>query len=499
MAVLWGQQRTFTLYTPDGKRNLTVRDGSPETIALEQLAAPFGLTLTEDKVADGLVITTRKGRIVAVPGQSFIQVAGRGVIGLDGPIRKERNAWIAPIDFLTKGLGPALGEPVVIRRSSRVILVGNVRVPQVGGRVERIPGGGARVVLSVQPATPHRVTRDGNKLTVRFDAAALDATPVTGFITEFAASARVDGTSIVIDLGPSAFSFKTEDDRDGLTIELAPPPPPPPPTPKPTPPTTPATATTPTPATSATPPAPTPTQAAAPQQIDLSPGVRTIVLDPGHGGEDEGSRGATAVEKDLTLALAKRLKSAIENRLGIRVLLTRDGDETLAVDRRAAFANNNKADLFLSLHANSSVRPAARGAQVYTLDVASYPGLANESEAKRRTVPLLGGGTRVIDPVPWELAQLPFAQRSSTFGVIVVQHFGERSVLLHSRPNLTAPLRVLAGANMPAVLIELGFLSNADDEASLGTAEGQNAIVEALLAAISDVRRGFATTERHKP
>ncbi len=86
--VVIGQQNTYALYTPEGRRNLVVRDGSPETIALEQLTAAFGLTFTEDRVANGLVIGTRKGSIVVVPGQSFIQVAGRGVVGLDGPIRR---------------------------------------------------------------------------------------------------------------------------------------------------------------------------------------------------------------------------------------------------------------------------------------------------------------------------------------------------------------------------------------------------------------------------
>ena len=74
VAVLHGQQTTYTLYTPEGKRNLVVRSGSPDTFALDQLTAPFGLTFTEDRVANGLVIGTRKGRIVAIPGQSFIQV-----------------------------------------------------------------------------------------------------------------------------------------------------------------------------------------------------------------------------------------------------------------------------------------------------------------------------------------------------------------------------------------------------------------------------------------
>jgi len=93
VAVLHGQQSTYALYTTEGKRNLVVRGGSPETFALDQLAALFGLTFTEDRVANGLVINTRQGgRIVAIPDQSFIQVAGRGMVGLDAPIRRERNS-----------------------------------------------------------------------------------------------------------------------------------------------------------------------------------------------------------------------------------------------------------------------------------------------------------------------------------------------------------------------------------------------------------------------
>jgi N-acetylmuramoyl-L-alanine amidase len=460
-----------------------VRGGSPETFALDQLAAPFGLTFTEDRAANGLVINTRKGRIVAIPDQSFIQVAGRGVVGLDAPIRRERNSWIAPLDFLVKGLGPAIGEPVVIRRSSKIILVGDVRLPQVGGKVEKTAGG-ARVLLTVQPATPHRVTRDGNKLTVRFDAVALDMTPLTGFLSEFASAARVDGPSLVIDLGPSAATFKVDDTPEGATIELLPPapvaPPPPPPA-----------------SAAANQPPP---QATPAPQIEIVPGIKTVVIDPGHGGDEEGVKGTTGtLEKDLALQVARRLKSAIESRLGIRVLLTRDGDEALAVDRRAAFANYNKADLFVSVHANSSVRPAARGAQVYSLDVTNYPRLFAEADTKRRTVPTLGGGTRVIDPVPWELAQLPFAEQSAGFAATVVQQLGGRKVALYSRPAVTAPLRVLAGANMPAVLIELGFLSNAEDVAFISGSEGQAAIVDALIAAITEVRRGFPPVERHRP
>lgn len=479
VVALQGQTTTYTIYSPEGRRNLSVRGGSPETFALEQLVGPFGLTFTEDRLAGGLVIGIRNSRIIAVPGQSFIQVAGR-VVGLDAPIRRERNSWIVSIDFLTKALGPALGEPIVLRRSSRLILVGNVRVPQVGGRVERTASG-ARIVLNVQPATPHTVTRDGNRLTVRFEATALDPSPLTGFIADFATAARVDGTTLVIDLGPQAATFRVDANRgqETTTIDLLPPAP-----------------VTPPPQTAA--PAAPPTAPLPP--VDLAPALRTIVIDPGHGGEDAGVRGKDAAEKDVTLQIARRLRAAIESRMGLRVLLTRDADDTVPIDRRTAFANHNKADLFLSLHANASIRAVSRGAQVYSLDAADYPHPESPADVKRRTVPLLGGGTRIIDPMPWDLAQLPFAEHSAAFALIVLQQFTDRGVALHTRPGGPAPLRALAGANMPAVLIELGFLTNADDEKLLSGADSQLAWVDAIVAAIAEVRRGFSSTDgRHQP
>jgi N-acetylmuramoyl-L-alanine amidase len=479
-AVLQGQSTTYTIYYPDGRRTITVRSsGSTDVVALDQLAPVFGLTFTEDRVAGGLVIGTRGQRIIAVPGQSFIQVGGK-VVGLDGQLQSERNTWTAPIDILSKALGPAIGEPVVFRKASRLILVGNVRVPQVGGKVEKTAAG-ARIVLNVQPMAPHKVTRDGNKLTVRFEATALDMLPITGFINDFASSAKIDGLSVVFDLGNLAATFKAEDDREAVTIELLPPPPVAPPPPPPA-----LPGATPRPAV----PAP------ELPRFDLSGGIRTIVIDPGHGGEDAGVKSAGGTEeKALTLLFARRLRASLEARMGVRVLLTRDNDDNVPIDRRTSFANNNKADLFLSLHANSSVRPTVRGAQVYTLDLSSYPQQTGLVEARRRTVPVLGGGTRTLDPMPWDLAQLPFAGEAATLAGILVQQFSDRSVPLSSKPAVTAPMRVLVGANMPAVLIELGFLSNADDDKALANADSQSAIIDSIVAAISEVRRGIPAAE----
>jgi N-acetylmuramoyl-L-alanine amidase len=462
-------QAGYTLYSPEGKRTVALRaEGPPETLALEPLAPVFGLTFTEDRRASGLVIGTRGQRIIAVPGQSFVQVAGK-VVTLDAPIRRERNVWTASLDILPKVLGPAIGQPVVIRRASRLILVGDVAVPQVGGRVEKTASG-ARVVLTISPPAPHRITRDGNRLTVRFDAVALDATPLTGFIPEFATAARVDGPSIVIDLGPSTATYRADDNPADatLSIDLLP--------------------TAPAPEAPARPAAP-----AAPPAMDLDTALRTIVIDAGHGGDDIGAKSeGGAEEKTIALQLARRLKAAIEARLGLRVLLTRDSDENVAVDRRTALANNNKADLFVSLHANASVRPAARGAQVLSLDATAYQApLQPQAGVRSRNVPVLGGGMRVIEPMPWDLAQLPFADQSAAFAAALVRQLTERGVPLHSRPAITAPLRTLAGANMPAVLVEVAFLTNDADAQALASAEFQNAIVDALVTVMTEMRRGI--------
>jgi N-acetylmuramoyl-L-alanine amidase len=400
-------------------------------------------------------------------------------------VQRERNAWVVPIDFLTKALGPALGQPVFIRRTSRLIIVGAVRVPEVAIRIERTAAG-ARVAIAVQPLAPHKTSRDGNKLTLKFDAAALDATPATGFLAEFASAVRIDGSNVVIDLGPQAVVLKEAEDRAAglITFELMPAPPPPP-SPLPTP-------VAAAPGTAAK-PAPSP---GGPPQIDLTPGLRTIAIDAGHGGDDAGALGADGTkEKDVTLQVARRLKSTIESRLGLRVLMTRDSDDTVTLDRRTEVANNNKADAFISLHANWSVRPDAHGAQIYTPTVEAPKGGAFVPDPRQLTVPVVGGGLRRIDAVPWDLAQVPYADQSVALGALLQRQLADHQIALFARPVAQAPMRILRAAHMPAVLIELGFLSNAADARLLTSGDFQSSIVESILAALGDVRRSTAGTE----
>jgi N-acetylmuramoyl-L-alanine amidase len=210
--------------------------------------------------------------------------------------------------------------------------------------------------------------------------------------------------------------------------------------------------------------------------------IRTVTSDPGHGGADEGAKGTQGLlEKNLTLTVARRVKALLEGRLGLRVLLTRDDDRNVAFDDRAAVANNNKADLFISLHANASSKPGASGASIL---MAAFPDEARTRQALvPERVPVFGGGSRDIEMVLWNQAQIRYIDQSSVF-TRTLQERLQGHVPLDVRPAGRAPLRVLASANMPAVLVEMGYLSNPEQEKQLASGEFQGTIAQAILDSV---------------
>ncbi len=468
-----GTANAYAIYSTAGRKALPFRTaGGVDVVALEQVASIFGLKVSEDTLVGGLTVQGRGQPVLLIPGQSFVSIGPGRVVSLPAPVQRERTGWFVPVEFIRQALGPALGVRVEIRRPSHLVLVGDVRVPRVSGRFER-QGASGRLVLDVDPPAPVQITRDGNRLVARFDAMALDPGPFAGLVPEFVGAARVEGTSVVVTLGPSTVDLRIDAANQArLVVDLLPA----------------------APAPVAASPKPDPLE--RPLTALPPPGtMRTIVVDPGHGGDDTGAKGARGtVEKDLVLALAQRLKAGIESRFGFRVLLTRERDENVPVDRRTSLANNNKADLFVSLHANASVRAEAKGAQVMALKLEDYRGRADANRPTDPPVPVVGGGTRSIDAMPWDLAQLPYAEASATLAAIAARHLTDRGVMLFTRPVVTLPLRSLVGANMPAILLEVGFLTNAEDERMLTDQERSGAIIEALLGAIHDVRRGVPAT-----
>jgi N-acetylmuramoyl-L-alanine amidase len=463
----------YTVLSRDARRPLPARVlNGQEMFALDDLAKLFDLTAREDTLAGGLAVSTKAQTIVLTPGQALASVAGR-VVSLPAPPVREGRSWFVPIDFVPRAVGPALGIRLELRRPSRLIVVGDFRVPRVTGRVEQL-GIGARVTLDVAPATAHTIAQEGNRLVLRFEADALDAAlPATSTPDLIQAIRPAEtGVAVAIDLGPKFGSFKAseapgERGAGRVVIDVVAP-------------------TTEAPPGATPAPAPAPAAPEAPP-IDLTPpgGLRTIVIDAGHGGEEQGARGPQGtLEKDVTLAVARRLKGAIEARLGARVILTRDGDQTIGLDERAAVANNNKADVFISLHANASVRASAAGAEVFYLSLADYGDQAQRAaQGESEALPVYGGGSRDIEAILWEMAQARHIEQSASFAQILEGQMRER-VPMSPRAIQQAPFRVLVGANMPAVLLEMGFITNPEQERQLASDAFQSQVVQAVVESI---------------
>lgn len=465
----------YSVVSREGRRPLTARTiGAQEMVPLDELAKLFDLTLREDALAGGLAVTAKAQTIVLTPGQSLASVGGRLISLPAAPVREGRS-WFVPVDFISRALAPSLSTRIEVRRPSRLILVGDIRVPRITATSELV-GPLARITFEVAPQTTHAVVQEGQRIAIRFEADGIDVTLPAVSAPELIQGLRTEGNAIYVDLGTRFGSYRSSDapgERgagriilDVVALSTTPPPP--------------AAGVNP-PLPTAPPVAPT---APEPPLPDLLPstGLRTIVVDAGHGGDEDGARGPVGtLEKHVTLSVARKLKAALEARLGVRVILTRDTDTTVGLDERAALANNNKADLFVSLHANASVRGSAAGAEVFYLSLEEYGDQAQRvAKGETESLPVFGGGARDIEVILWEMAQARYIEASATLAQSMEGALRER-VPMSPRAIQQAPFRVLVGANMPAVLVEMGFISNPDQEKQLASDTFQNAVVQSLV------------------
>jgi N-acetylmuramoyl-L-alanine amidase len=473
----------YTVVSKDARRPLAVRLlGGQEMFALDDLARLFGVTVREDTQAGAITVTSGAQTIVLSPQQPLASVSGRMISLPAAPVREGR-VWFVPVDFVGRALAPVATPRIELRKPSRLVLLGDIRMPRVASRVEP-QGSITRVTIDVAPATPHTVSQDGQRLIVRFDADSLDADLRGAPATDAFQNIHFGDTpqTVVIDLGPRFASFRAADQPapagggTRIAIDLL-------------------AQTEAQPSQPPGQPVPPANPEGPPPLLDLPPagGLRAIVIDPGHGGDDTGAKGSQGtLEKNVTLSVARRLKAALEARLGVRVLLTREGDQAVPSDQRAALANNNKADLFVSLHANASVRPGVSGAEVFYLAFAPPDSSPRTTQGGRETLPVAGGGSRDIDITPWQTAQVGHLEQSSALAGAVEAALRER-IAMSPRALQQAPFRVLVGANMPAVLVEMGFLTNPQQEQQLQSDQYQNAVAQALLDAIVRYRAGAGT------
>jgi N-acetylmuramoyl-L-alanine amidase len=452
----------------DGRRPVpTTQLSGQEFIALDDIASLFRVTVREDTLAGGLTITYRNRTIVASTDQPMASVNGR-VVTLPAAAVRQGRRWLVPVEFLPRALAPIYDMRIDLRRTARLLIVGDLRVPRVVGRIDA-PGPPTRATIEIAPASPVTIAVDASRVVIRIDADALDLTlPANGAGLIDQIRAGDQPTSIAVALqgraGPARAASTDSDNVTRVTIEVP---------------------LAGQPQETAAPAPPPPTEPSAPPVIARRAALQTIVIDPGHGGDDVGVRGPKgAEEKQLTLDVARRIKRLIEDRLGIRVVLTRDEDRSLSLDERAAMANNSKADLFLSLHLNAGLSPAVAGTEVFHLrGDADAEDALRSAENAAVSLPVLGGASRKIDVIQWDMAQARHIDTSARLAELLEE--GLRAhVTMGPHPLQPGPLRVLAAVDMPAALIEMAYLTNASQEQLARSESYQTTIAQAIYEAV---------------
>jgi len=220
--------------------------------------------------------------------------------------------------------------------------------------------------------------------------------------------------------------------------------------------------------------------------------LATIVIDPGHGGEDPGAMGRLGSrEKNVTLVIAKRLKALVDAEPNMRAVLTRDGDYFLPLHVRVDKARKVRADLFVSIHADAFIRPHARGSSVFALsERRATSEAANWLAKKENDADLVGGVNldvkdRYLAQTLLDLSQTATIDYSLRLGNSVLRRLGGVNTL-HKPQVEQASFAVLKAPDVPSILVETAFISNPEEEKRLNDVAYQDKLARAILDGIRD-------------
>ncbi len=225
--------------------------------------------------------------------------------------------------------------------------------------------------------------------------------------------------------------------------------------------------------------------------------VNRIVIDAGHGGHDDGTIGPHGVlEKDVVLDVSMRLAKLVQDRLGAEVVLTRSDDNFVPLHERTAIANEHRADLFLSIHANSSPSPEVAGTESFYLNFSSSPGAIDVAAREN------AGSDKSVGELKDLIQSITLndkIEESHTFAQTVQTSLTAQAIRTNAnsrnRGVKRAPFVVLIGASMPSVLAEIGFLSNSRDETNLNKPEYRQKIAEALYKGVAQYSQSLSHFE----
>ncbi|MEE9218946.1 MAG: N-acetylmuramoyl-L-alanine amidase [Acidobacteriota bacterium] len=436
-------------------------------VPLSALAEILRTTLQRDPVSGDVAMNIGRSRVGVSMRQPFASLDNR-LVPLDAaPLQTEGEVWVS-VDFLTEAVAPALREPVRHDRNRKRIEIGGEKPLRVYMRAVTHEGG-TRLTFEFSRKVPYSIRKSRRKLYLTLDTRSFQApfqieeidSPVVRRV-KLLRSEREKGFVIELKRQFSSYELKEVSRPPALVVELRrrgyesgplveePP--------------------------AAAPFAPVGT--AEERRPALPPPLRpkheedsrpVIVLDPGHGGEEKGAIGPSGLlEKDITLDVAQRLRTRLEAD-GLRVVLTRNDDHTLPLVERTALANHHRAELFVSIHANASRRMDASGAETYFLSYQATDAEAQALAALENAADIRREGGSVRDDlrmVLWDLQQAEHLRESSALAEVIQAQLNAL-LRLRNRGVRQAPFRVLMGADMPAVLIEIGFITNPEEEEKL--------------------------------
>jgi N-acetylmuramoyl-L-alanine amidase len=213
----------------------------------------------------------------------------------------------------------------------------------------------------------------------------------------------------------------------------------------------------------------------------VQPGPKIVVIDAGHGGHDPGARGAEHWEKDINLGAALALKARLERSGDYKVVMTRDSDVFIPLDQRVQIARRANADLFISLHSDSGMNDQTRGASVYTLSDKGSDRAAKSMLNKNDWLvdASLPNQDKAVKQILFDLTQRETKNRSANFAQILLDYIDEDVPLL-GKSHRDAGFAVLLAPDVPAVLLEMGFITNREDERLLSGEVSRKAFMDSV-------------------
>ncbi len=409
------------------------------------------------------------GKVVTLTRNwSRVLVNGKPVV-LDAPVRVKRGVWLVPQSFVGRVV-PTLVASAPISPATSRFAAAAAEVGLEDIRVRSYPSF-TRIVVETSAAVSHRIESSGPKEArvrlIGLGSGAQSQEIGDGLIAEVRLDrAGQDGILRVVYEGTAGtLRAITLADPPRIVLDVA----------RPEDPST------------------------RESREQLTP-LKTIVLDAGHGGHDSGATGPTGLmEKDLVLDVTRRVAKLVEARLGLKVLLTRDSDNFVTLRDRTSFANRQHADLFVSIHANAHREATADGVETYFLSSEATDSTARQVAASENGVVQLeqaagrGSGSGQVDIVKailWDLAQSEFQVESSRLAEVVHDSMTQ-TLRISNRGVKQAGFYVLGGAAMPAILLEIGFVTNPKEERKLKDTKYRDEIARAIYAGLAEYKRAW--------